>query len=597
MAALAPGPSPSLQQHGLHTWLCQHEIVAGPAIVCGPASPCARLQLSWTSSTGGGRRLRPAPRRTRSSRCGSRGTPLVVCASIGFTADPRVGVERSASALLRDASSLLLYQDVLKASPAQAFLRVLVALRRGDDPTKTLEAYGEFFHQMAQNGHSSWEDYVLDRILAGQDNPFATGAAAAGSPPVPRSLQLAAQADLDALQRLSITETTLSSWVSDVVSDVRPEWKSAAGMNLSSKASDQASASTKVAVADNGPPPNLSRNAFGFGFAYEEHPADSTIQLQGLNQDGEKSAMVPAAGRRQTSQHTLAGQLNSPVDTWRRKIGGLWKWSEAVPLLLHYYSSCGTGPVSSSTDFVWKGGKLHQDKSARKEWGTELSVFNNERLQLRRCLDRHLQGLAAPHIFLHGPPGHGKTWLLAGELARASKVQGLVVVRVTLPDVKTLPQLLEEVAKHWQRRFALLMDDLVFKAGDEAALVLKSSLDGSYRVWPKNALLCVTSPSKDLRPATVPGKGAAPDPVAAAIADRLRLTLRVSTDVHPDEDEYGLCFKELLTASTGQAELDDEALAFLTKTEDGMEKSVGQLAALVDDLLVEGYPLEGAKMA
>eukprot|EP00850_Spirogloea_muscicola_P021733 SM000260S09929 [mRNA] locus=s260:90651:94090:+ [translate_table: standard] len=443
---------------------------------------------------------------------------------------------------------------------------------------------------MAQHDHSSWEDYVLDRILAGQDNPFATAAAAAGSPPVPRSLQLAVQADLDALQRLSITETTLSSWVSDVVADVRPEWKSAAGMNLSSKANDKASASLKVAAADKGPPPNFSQNAFGFlieplpGIA----PADSTTQLQGLNEDGEESATVPATGRRQTSQYALAGQPNSPLDTWRRKFGGLWKWSEAVPLLLQYYSSRGTGPVSSSTDFVWKGGKLHQDKSARKEWGMELSVLDNERLQVRRCLDRHLRGLAAPHIFLYGPSGHGKTWLLAGELARASKEQGLVVVRVPLPDIKTLPQLLEEVSKHWQLRFALFIDDLVLKVGDEAALVLKSSLNGSHRVWPKNALLCVTSPSKELRPATVPGKGAAPDPVTASIANRLRLTLRVSNDLLDDDpDELGFCFAELLTGTPGQLLLeDDDALQLLTEREDAMEKSVRQLAALVDELLV-----------
>eukprot|EP00850_Spirogloea_muscicola_P020440 SM000216S06566 [mRNA] locus=s216:130139:134427:+ [translate_table: standard] len=591
MAALAPGPSPLLQQHGPHNGLSQHKITAGPATVCGSASPCARLQLSWASSTGGRRRLRPAPRRARSSCCGSRGTPLVVCASIGFTADPRVGtgsvhgcqvpdhafrhrVERSASALLRDAASLLLYQDVLKAPPAQAFLRVLVALRRGDDPTKILEAYGEFFHQMAQNGHSSWEDYVLDRILAGQDNPFATAAAAAGSPPVPCSLQSAAKADLDALQRLSITETTLSSWL------VR-------GFRVSATLPLHLRWHTFV---------DVMLVVVFVGIA----PADSTTQLQGLDQDGEESAMIPApseAGRRGSSQHSQAGQPNSPLDTWRRKVGGLWKWSEAVSLLLQYYSSRSTGPVSSSTDFVWKGGKLHQDKSARKEWGTELSVLDNERLQLRRCLDRHLQGLAAPHIFLYGPSGHGKTWLLAGKLGRASKEQGLVVVRVPLPDVKTLPQLLGEVAKHWQLRFALFIDDLILKAGDEAAFVLKSSLDESYRVWPKNALLCVTSPSRDFRSASVPGKGAAPDPVAAAIADRLRLSLQVSPEFHPELDDYRFCFEELLTASTGQAELDDEALAFLLKTEDGMEKCVGQLAALVDDLLLKGYPLEGPKIS
>ncbi len=69
-------------------------------------------------------------------------------------------------------------------------------------------------------GGCSWEDYVLDAILAGEGNPFAEASANIGnlksiwsSHGVPASLQAAAASDLDALQRLSITESTLSGWV------------------------------------------------------------------------------------------------------------------------------------------------------------------------------------------------------------------------------------------------------------------------------------------------------------------------------------------------------------------------------------------------
>lgn len=65
----------------------------------------------------------------------------------------------------------------------------------------------------------SWEDYILEGILAGENNPFVEAAANVGNPKsawsggVPPSLQAAAAADLDSLQRLSITESTLSGWV------------------------------------------------------------------------------------------------------------------------------------------------------------------------------------------------------------------------------------------------------------------------------------------------------------------------------------------------------------------------------------------------
>ena len=45
-------------------------------------------------------------------------------------------VERSAARLLRDAASLLVYQDVLQSPPAQAFLRLLLLLRRSDGEWK-----------------------------------------------------------------------------------------------------------------------------------------------------------------------------------------------------------------------------------------------------------------------------------------------------------------------------------------------------------------------------------------------------------------------------------------------------------------------------
>lgn len=41
-------------------------------------------------------------------------------------------IERAANALLKDAATLLIYQEVFRSAPAQAFLKVLLALRRGD---------------------------------------------------------------------------------------------------------------------------------------------------------------------------------------------------------------------------------------------------------------------------------------------------------------------------------------------------------------------------------------------------------------------------------------------------------------------------------
>ncbi len=46
-------------------------------------------------------------------------------------------IERAASALLKDAATLLVYQEVFRGAPAQAFLKILLALRRGDGNAKS----------------------------------------------------------------------------------------------------------------------------------------------------------------------------------------------------------------------------------------------------------------------------------------------------------------------------------------------------------------------------------------------------------------------------------------------------------------------------
>jgi hypothetical protein len=49
----------------------------------------------------------------------------------------QASIERAASALLKDAATLLVYQEVFRAAPAQAFLKILLALRRGDGNAKS----------------------------------------------------------------------------------------------------------------------------------------------------------------------------------------------------------------------------------------------------------------------------------------------------------------------------------------------------------------------------------------------------------------------------------------------------------------------------
>eukprot|EP00249_Psilotum_nudum_P016877 c26032_g1_i1 orf=79-1737(-) len=408
------------------------------------------------------------------------GGKLSVCASLGFTANPRIGIERAADGLLKDAASLLVYQEVLRSPPSQAFLKVILCLRRGEDGWKILEAFGEFYRLMAMGHHPSWEDFILDGILAGEGNPFAEAAANVGNPRciwsgcVAPSLQAAAAADLDSLQRLSIAESTLVGWVADLATDVRQEWRTAAELTLSSCAIRKVLPSSlderrnSILVVDNDQ--NMPDLGSDIG------PEDFRSNPDRLTENYDN--------RKENEDIKLYKQdmITCEREKWHKKIGGLWRWSEAVPLLEKYYAGFGTGKITFAQAFRYKGGKLIVDKyCTHLKSCCDLSIHNIPRDILIQNFRKHASGSIAHHVIVCGPGGSGKTWLVKSVLDTLA-CQGEVKVVILLDsDLKNLTGLLEELAIAWQRRFVIMID-LSLKGGEDRFYTLKSAIDGSVQV-------------------------------------------------------------------------------------------------------------------
>lgn len=401
--------------------------------------------------------------------------PFAAFASLGFTAEPRIGIERAANGLLKDAASLLLYQEVLRTPPAQAFLKVILALRRGEDGWKLLEAYGEFYKLMASGNHSSWEDLVLEGILVGEGNPFSEASANVGNPRkdhfrgVSPSLRAGAAADLDSLQRLSITESTLVGWVTDLVPDVRPEWRVAAESNLSSRNIRKAS----IGVVDE------RDTKRGLTFLRSEDLSNrlENIEKSKENVLFENFEMDAAAG-----SATFGTTDHASRELWRKRIGGLWRWSEAVPLLEKYYAEFGIGRTACTQALQCKGGKLLEDSNFytfNSNWN--LSVHQAHREKLTEAFGKHASQSAALHILVCGPSGSGKTWLVKSALYNLVREGKIRVVSMPKNELKHLRGVVEELARYWQLRFVLVADDL------------PETDDLVHMEWPENVLLCVTS--------------------------------------------------------------------------------------------------------
>ncbi|KAJ7561513.1 hypothetical protein O6H91_03G031100 [Diphasiastrum complanatum] len=381
-------------------------------------------------------------------------------------------IERAASALMKDVASLLVFQDIFRSPQAQAFLKVLLALRRGDDALKLLDSYGEFFRLMAVGGYSSWEDYILDGILIGEANPFAEAAASLGYPlnpwfgQIPPSLEAAAAADLEALQRLSITESTLSGWVLELA-DAKPEWRSAVTSSLS---------------CHNG----------------HKHLDDDEahIGLSGLNEDNKRHS--DKEDLLETSK--VIDNLVINREMWRKRIGGLWKWSEAMPLLKEYYPKHGVGRVATSQVLLLKGGKLVSDLKFfyRGKNHCELTVHRSQRQDIIGFLREHSLKYSPNHLLLCGPTGSGKSSLLHAISQKLVREGDLRVVTMPDTELKNLGFVLEELGKFCNVRFALFIDDPFARAGEENLRMIKSSLDENLQEWPENVFLIVTSNKPEL---------------------------------------------------------------------------------------------------
>ncbi|CAI5980448.1 unnamed protein product [Closterium sp. NIES-65] len=446
--------------------------------------------------------------------------------AIGFTADPRPSVEKAAARLLRDAAALLVYQEVFKGAAPQAFLRLLLQLRRSDDPLRVLESYGEFHRLMAFEEHSSWEDLLLYRILTVENNPFAEAAAAAttttattaaaaaavsaGDPTIlggkQGKLRAAAAVDLSSLQRLCVNETTLASWVADIVPDMPAEWREAA-----------AGAANGVAKG--------SRDRNGAGEA----------RVMGFDLTAaSKEALTPAA-----PAASAASSSSSSEDLLPPRISGMWDWADALPLIHAFHAANGYGEAAVSSVLEWKGGRF---VAAAPDLVTPppsplFSIYNHHREALRGLVHTHVDSRPSPHVLLHGPPGTGKSTLLrsvllpmalpssallsipssdspltsplAGESGEGSS-RGRRELRVVLlqkGEVKGIAGVLQAAAKMPSLRFCLLIDNLNLRAGEEALIALRQVLHSSFvsLPFPSNVQLLATSLSPDLiRPPAAP---------------------------------------------------------------------------------------------
>jgi hypothetical protein len=179
-------------------------------------------------------RLRAASRRRDASRARSFIAPRGLGFDLGEN-DDKLRPDVEAAALIEDAASLLFLQDAMMGDAAQAYLALLAQISTKATPAKVFQAYGAFFRAVATADADSFLDVVLDEVITARRNPLAERCAALGASANPTPVELAAvRSDLELLQRLCVSETTIARWIETVASQgkffftlvpIRPRWR------------------------------------------------------------------------------------------------------------------------------------------------------------------------------------------------------------------------------------------------------------------------------------------------------------------------------------------------------------------------------------
>ncbi len=128
----------------------------------------------------------------------------------------------------------------------------------------------------------------------------------------------------------------------------------------------------------------------------------------------------------------------------------------------------------------------------------DLLGIDEQKQSLIDNTERFLANRPANNALLWGARGTGKSSLIKA-LLNEYRDRGLRIVEVDKLDLVYLPEIVDEI-RELEQRFVIYCDDLSFETGETRYKALKSVLEGSIEMPPRNVLLYATSNRRHLLP-------------------------------------------------------------------------------------------------
>ncbi|MBR7024894.1 MAG: ATP-binding protein [Selenomonadaceae bacterium] len=179
-----------------------------------------------------------------------------------------------------------------------------------------------------------------------------------------------------------------------------------------------------------------------------------------------------------------------------RHLENLFDANEIAAAFIEHWRRFGYGDIATYRAFRWDKelvGVRHFE-TIRLE---DLIGYVHQKELLKGNTTAFVEGKPANNVLLVGARGTGKS---SGVKALVNEYyqQGLRLVQITKPQLKSLPDLMETLRKFLSKRFIIFLDDLSFEESEAEYKYLKSAIEGGVESRPENVLIYATSNRRHL---------------------------------------------------------------------------------------------------
>ena len=164
---------------------------------------------------------------------------------------------------------------------------------------------------------------------------------------------------------------------------------------------------------------------------------------------------------------------------------------------INHYRRFGYGDIAAYRAFRWDGKNIVGIRHFETIRLDDLIGYAHQKELLTGNTTAFVEGKPANNVLLVGARGTGKS---SGVKALVNEyyAQGLRLVQITKPQLKTLPDLMENLRRFMSKRFIIFLDDLSFEESEAEYKYLKSAIEGGVESRPENVLIYATSNRRHL---------------------------------------------------------------------------------------------------